>query len=185
MTFTSLAQSDSIWENPKGFPNKGLGQLSFSNITDLLLCFYSKKLKPHRLSGAVCGSAPCVGNSFGFTHNKKVVCLLLVVVQHLANTSQLLKPIFHCDAKYLALGVGVGQCPDARILRWRYQHVGIFWRYLTLKFASPPTPNLEFAFSPMRNPNANQWNIGGVGYSGVGMYFMLFVHHFPRWLREN
>ena len=32
----------------------------------------------------------------------------------------------------------------------------------------------------------SQWNIGGVGSSGVGhVYFMLFVHHFPRWLPEN
>ena len=66
-----------------------------------------------------------------------------------------------------------------------------------LKFASPLMPNLEFAFSPTRNPNANQWNIGGIGSSGIGhvyfiyisyifhVYFMLFLHHFPRWLREN
>ena len=45
--------------------------------------------------------------------------------------------------------------------------------------------------------DAGQWNIGAVGSSGVGhvyfmyiscifhVYFMLFVHHFPRWLREN
>ena len=26
-----------------------------------------------------------------------------------------LKPIFHCDAKYLASGVGVGQCPRRQI----------------------------------------------------------------------
>ena len=36
-----------------------------------------------------------------------------------------LKPIFYQNAKYLASGAGVGQGPDARLLRWRYQHVGI------------------------------------------------------------
>ena len=40
---------------------------------------------------------------------------------------------------------------------------------------SPPTPNLEFAFSPMRNPNANQWNIGGVGSSGIGHVYFMYI----------
>ena len=67
-------------------------------------------------------------------------------------------------------GLALGKAPDARILRWRYQHVGIFWRYLTLKFALAPTPT----------PDASQWNIGGVGPSGVGagvgiVNFMFFV----------
>ena len=39
-----------------------------------------------------------------------------------------------------------------------YQHVGIFWRYLTLKFP----------LSPTQTPDASQWNIGDVGPSGVG-----------------
>ena len=67
-------------------------------------------------------------------------------------------------------GLALGNAPDVRILRWRYQYVGIFWRYLTLKFALAPTPN----------PDASQWNIGGVGPSGVGggvghVHFMFFV----------
>ena len=37
-----------------------------------------------------------------------------------------------------------------------------------LKFASPPTPNLKFALPLTPNPDASQWNIGGVGPSGVG-----------------
>ena len=41
-------------------------------------------------------------------------------------------------------------------------------------------------FGVLPTPDASQWNIGGVGSSGIGhVYFMLFVHHFPRWLREN
>ena len=62
---------------------------------------------------------------------------------------------------YIPRGLAMGNAPDARILRWRYQHVGI-WRYLTLKFASPTTPNLKFALSPTPSPDASQWNIGGV-----------------------
>ena len=74
-----------------------------------------------------------------------------------------------------------------------HPHVGIFWRYLALKFALPPTPNLKFALPP--TPTPSQWNIGGVGSSGIGhiyfmyiscsLYFMLFGHHFPRWLCDN
>ena len=52
--------------------------------------------------------------------------------------------------------------------------------------AKPPTPNLNFALAPTPNvsPNAKrqtrQWNIGGVGSSGVGagvghVHFMLFM----------
>ena len=49
-----------------------------------------------------------------------------------------------------------------------------------LKFALPPTPNLKFALPPTPSPNASQWNIGGVGPSGVGagvghVHFRLFV----------
>ena len=94
-------------------------------------------------------------------------------------------------------GLALGTAPNARIVCWRYHHVGIFWRYLKLKFASPPTQNLKLALPPTPTPDTSQWNIGGVGSSGIGhvyfmysscivhVYFMLFVHHFPRWLREN
>ena len=68
-------------------------------------------------------------------------------------------------AKYLASGVGVGQCPDARILRWGYQHVGILEPTQTLKLALPPTPT----------PHASQWNIGGVGSSGVGHLYFMYI----------
>ena len=66
--------------------------------------------------------------------------------------------------------LALGSAPNARILCWRYQHVGIFWHYLTLKFALSPTPT----------PHASQCNIGGVGSSGVGagighVHFMLFM----------
>ena len=69
-------------------------------------------------------------------------------------------------------GLVLGNDPDARILRWRYQHVGIFWRYLTLKFA----------FSPMPTPDASQWNIGCVGSQckilALVMYISCFLCRF-------
>ena len=88
-----------------------------------------------------------------------------------------LKPIFHCDAKFWRRGLALGKRPDARLLRWGYQHVGIFWRYPRRQF---PTPILTFALLPTPTPDASQWNIGGVGASGVGagvghVHFMLFM----------
>ena len=74
------------------------------------------------------------------------------------NTSRL-KPIFHCDAKPLALGPGVGLDPRHHTFASpNAKYTNMFWRYLTLKFALPPTPT----------PDASQWNIGGVGPSGIG-----------------
>ena len=62
------------------------------------------------------------------------------------------KPLFHCDAKTLALGIP----------RCWYRKM------------------LKFALSPTRNPNASQWNIARVGSPGIGarvghVHFMLFV----------
>ena len=91
----------------------------------------------------------------------------------------MIKPIFHCDAKYWRRGLALGNAPDARILRWRYQHVGIFWRYLTLKFAFSLTPN----------PDASQWNIGCVGSQRkilpLAMYISCFLCRFHLCLVPN
>ena len=74
-------------------------------------------------------------------------------------------------------GVALGNAPDARLLRWGYQHVGIFWRHPRHQ---SPTPMLKFALPPTPTPDASQWNIGGVRSSGVGagvghVHFMLFM----------
>ena len=55
------------------------------------------------------------------------------------------------------------------------QHVGIFWRYLTLKFALPLTPNLKFALPSKPTPDVSPWNIGGVGSSGVGHVYFMYI----------
>ena len=43
-----------------------------------------------------------------------------------------------------------------------------------------PTPNLKFVLAPTPTPDTSQWNIGGVGPSGVGagvghVHFIFFV----------
>ena len=70
--------------------------------------------------------------------------------------------------------LALGNAPDARILRWIYQHVGIFWRYLMLKFAFSPKPTLD----------ASQWNIGCVG-SQLAMYISCFLCRFHLRLVPN
>ena len=62
-------------------------------------------------------------------------------------------------------GVG-GNTPDARFLRYPTQNIPTCWYILAL----PPMPI----------PDASQWNIGGVGLSGIGagvghVHFMLFM----------
>ena len=99
------------------------------------------------------------------------------------NIKVTLKPIFHCDAKYLALGLALGNAPDARILHWRYQHVGVFWHYLTLKFASTPTPKLKFAFSSTTNPRCQsvEYRLRWVPTQNAGVghvHFMFFYVDF-------
>ena len=63
-------------------------------------------------------------------------------------------------------GLALGNAPDARFLRYPTQNIPTCWYILAL----PPTPT----------PDASQWNIGGVGLSGVGagvghVHFMLFM----------
>ena len=91
-----------------------------------------------------------------------------------------LKPIFHQNAKYLASGVGVGQCPRRQnfaLPNAKYTNMLV---YFALPDTKPPTTTLKFALAPTPTPDASQWNIGGVGPSGVGagvghVHFMFFV----------
>ena len=64
---------------------------------------------------------PGVSYSKGFSHVKVIstkVCFGGAIAYNKAVEREVsiillntLKPIFHCDAKHLASGVGVGQCP--------------------------------------------------------------------------
>ena len=65
-------------------------------------------------------------------------------------------------------GLALDNAPNARFLRWGCQHVGILEPTQALKFALVPTQNLKFALAPTPTPDASQWNIGGIGPSGVG-----------------
>ena len=57
-------------------------------------------------------------------------------------TKQTVKPIFHCDAKYLASGVGVGQCPRRQNFALE---IPTCWYILAL-------PNTKICVFPDANP---------------------------------
>ena len=44
-----------------------------------------------------------------------------------------------------------------------------------LRFALSLTQNLKFALAPTRTPDTSQWNIGGVGSSGVSHVYFMFI----------
>ena len=99
---------------------------------------------------------------------------------HVRHEEESLKPIFHCDAKPFALGPGIGL--DTQRLNFALP-IPTCWYLKMLKFALPPTPTVKFALSPMRNPNASQWNIGCVGsptqhFCFGHVDFMLFIPGF-------
>ena len=48
-------------------------------------------------------------------------------------------------------------------ISWYLTYTCTFWRYLMLKFAPTPTPE------------ASQWNIGGVGSSGIGHVYFMYI----------
>ena len=54
------------------------------------------------------------------------------------------------------------------------------WYLKMLKFVLPPIQTLKFVLPQTQMPDANRWNIGGVGSLGIGsrighVHFMLFV----------
>ena len=78
------------------------------------------------------------------------------------------KPIFHCEAEYLASGVGVGQLAlgsAPRILHWGYQHVGILEPTQTLASgvicvtpnANPRRQSVEYRWRWVPNANFLRW----------------------------
>ena len=87
--------------------------------------------------------------------------------------SKILYPLIlslYSTAKYLASEVGVGQCPRRQSF---VLEIPTCWYILAL-------PNAKICVTPDANPDASQWNIGGVGPSGVGagvghIHFIFFV----------
>ena len=96
------------------------------------------------------------------------VILVSIASFHCTDLSNVLALIESDILNYWRWGLALG---NAKI----YQHVGIIWRYLTLKFVLPPTPNLKFALPPTPTPDASQWNIGGIGSSGVGHIYFMYI----------
>ena len=116
--------------------------------------------------------------------NRHIFKSVTVIVQR-QKSLVILKPIFQQNAKYLASGAGVGQCP-------RRQNFGLgiptCW-YLKCGNLRFPTPNLEFALAPTPNPDASQWNIGCVGSQrkmlALAMYISCFFCRFHLRLVPN
>ena len=98
----------------------------------------------------------------------------------MAATNDSLKPIFHCEAKYLASGVGVGQCPQHNNFA-----LGIPTCWYLAANANPGVGSKTLAsgvicVTPDANPRRQsveyRWRwASGVG-AGVGhVHFMFFV----------
>ena len=81
-----------------------------------------------------------------------------------------LKPIFHCDAKYLASGVGVGQCPRRQNFALE---IPTCWYILAL-------PNAKICVIPYAKPQRQpveyslRWVLG-VGSRVGHVHFIFFV----------
>ena len=90
------------------------------------------------------------------------------------------KPIFHWDAKHLASGVGVGQCPRRQNFALE---IPTCWYILVLpdtKICVTPDAKPKICVTPTPTPEHSQWNIGGVGSPTqnfrIGhVHFMLFM----------
>ena len=112
----------------------------------------------------------------------------------LVGQKSILKPIFHCSAKLLALGTFASgnaknitfALADAKIPTCWY-----LLRLLTHIFSvtrrQTPDAKPKICVSPDANPDASQWNIGGVGSQrkilALAMYISFFVCRFhSRWV---
>ena len=82
--------------------------------------------------------------------------------------SKSLKPIFHQNAKYLASGV----------LHYPTQNIPTCWyilRWGTHIFRVLPDAKPKSCVLPDANPRRSHWNIGGVGSSGVGHVYFMYI----------
>ena len=84
-----------------------------------------------------------------------------------------IKPIFHCDAKSCTLGTFAS--PNAKDSTFALPNTRN-----TNMLVSLALGELKVAFYPTPTPDTSQWNIGGVGPSGIGagvghVHFMLFM----------
>ena len=71
------------------------------------------------------------------------------------------KPMFHCDAKLLASGLGVGGNAKKN--------------NMLVYFGVTPNAKPKICITPGANPDTSQWNIGGVGSSGIGHVYFMYI----------
>ena len=80
-----------------------------------------------------------------------------------------LRSIFHCDANYLASGVGIGQCPRRQNFALE---IPTCWYILAL-------PNTKICVTPKAKPRICVFpdgiSGGGVGSSGVGHVYFMYI----------
>ena len=92
-----------------------------------------------------------------------IMCVHKTLVERYRSASMRYKPIFHCDA----LGTGVGLDPQRHtfaVPNAKYINMLVYFD-LTLECALALTPS----------PDASQWNIGGVGSSGIGHVYFMYI----------
>ena len=105
-----------------------------------------------------------------------------------------LKPIFHQNTKYLASGVGVGHCTrhqNFELPNTKYTNMLVYFAIADAIFLcsrrQTPDAKPKICVSPDANPDASQWNIGGVGSQrkilALAMYIFFFLCRFhSRWV---
>ena len=88
------------------------------------------------------------------------------------------KPIFHCDAKYLALGVGVGQCPRLQNFVLEIPTCWYLLHWVTQFFCVLADAKPESWVLADAKPNASQWNIGCVGSQRKILALVMYISFF-------
>ena len=153
-----------------------MGLYKVTILSWLTLVHFALIYLPGR-SANLAGLQHCPGMLYNRSEKKQQFSLLHLYYFRVRSTKAYIPP----ERKIPGVGgwrLAMPPTPDFCVTQRKiYQHVGIFWRYPRRQ---SPTPILKFALSPMPNPDASQWNIGGVGLSGVGagvghVHFMLFM----------
>ena len=117
-----------------------------------------KKWLSHR--GKFRGQGPHIGRQ---KVSMKLLCESGLILSTLLSIYcvYIFMPIFHCDAKPLTLGPGVGT-PNATILRWVYQHrIGITPdakpKICVSPNAKPECKSVEYRLRWVPNANLSRW----------------------------
>ena len=151
---------------------------TIASIFNIASQFIFQRIASKTLTIIMCQGLSHMYNFFRFVHCGSVIFVYVqlspdghYLVTHLRQLCYL-KPIFHCDTKYLASGVGVGQCPRRQNFALE---IPTCWYILAL-------PNAKICVFPDANPDTSQWNIGCVGSQckilALAMYISCFLCRF-------